>query len=199
MIKTEDRMSKKKLSEIRNIRKEQMRRADDRFTWRILGVLLTIGIWTFLYYRFEWHPIFYLLPVGAAVLYLLAYIYPRDFTVLAVLISGSSMGMWLLSVLYQRSGRWNLWLCILFAAAILISALFFMLLRKNGGVLNIGKKTLTVIPRKGRYVFLFLACAVLTLSLACALLFGRSAAMYAITAKFCYLFIAAVYYTVKLI
>ena len=98
-------MPKKDLAELRKIRKERMRRADDQFTWRVLGVMVFLGIWTFLLYRFNWPVYLYALPAGAAVLYLLAYIYPRDFIVLAVFVSGGALCLWLLTLLYQGSGR----------------------------------------------------------------------------------------------
>ncbi|MDR0325738.1 MAG: hypothetical protein LBI19_06570 [Oscillospiraceae bacterium] len=192
-------MPKKDVTELRQTRKEQQRRADDRFTWRVLGVMLFLGVWTFLLYRFSWPPYLYALPSGAAVLYLLSYIYPRDFTALAVFVSGGALGLWFLTVLYQRSGRWDLLAHILFAAAIAGSALLVWLLKRKGGALSLGKKTLTVIPRKGQYLFLFIACGLLAAALTAAIIFGSSAALYAMIAMFCYLFIAAVYYTVRLI
>ena len=192
-------MPKRDLSELRTKRKEEQRRADDRFTWRVLGVMLFLGVWTFFLYRFDWPTYLYALPSGAAVLYLLAYIYPKDFTALAVLVSGGASGLWLLTVLYPRSGRWDMLAHFLFAAAIAGAALLLWVLRKKGGVITVGNKTFGLMPRKGRYSFLFIACAALAVSLAAAILFGRSAALYAMIAMFCYLFIAAVYYTVKLI
>jgi hypothetical protein len=192
-------MAKKELSELRNVRKEQQRRADDRFTWRVLGALLFVGLLTFLRYRFDIHIVLYTLPVGAAVLVLLFYIYPKDFNILAVFISGGAAGLWLLSILYEQTGRWNIAACAVYAAFVALSAFSLLLLRKYGGFLTIGKMTISVIPRRGKYVFLFLACAALALALACAVIFGRSAAVYAIIALFCYLFIAMVYYTVRLI
>jgi hypothetical protein len=192
-------MPKTELSEIRKERKEQQRRADDLFTWRVLGVMLFLGLWTFLLYRFDWPSFVYALPAGAAVIYLLAYIYPRDFTALALLVSGGALGLWLLTILYQRSGHWDVLAYILFGAAIAAAALLIWIIRKNRGVIRLGKLTVTVIPRKGRYFFLFTACIALALALTATILFGSFAALVSMIAIFCFLFIAAVYYTVKLI
>ncbi|MDR0293742.1 MAG: hypothetical protein LBH95_06280 [Oscillospiraceae bacterium] len=192
-------MAKKDLTDLRKKRKEEQRRADDRFTWRVLGVMLFLAVWTFLLYRFNWPAHLYVIPSGAAVLYLLAYIYPKDFTALAVFVSGGAVGLWLLTLLYQRSGRWNTLAHILFAAAIALSALLFWLLKKRGGAVCLGKRTVSIIPRRGRYLFLFIACGVMAASLAISAVLGRSGALYGMIALFCYLFVAAVYYTVKLI
>ncbi|MCL2004357.1 MAG: hypothetical protein FWG72_10235 [Oscillospiraceae bacterium] len=192
-------MSKKENPELRRERLEKQRRADDLFTWRVLGVMLFLAAWTFLLYRFDLPTILYALPAGASVIYLLAYIYPRDFTALAVLVSGGVTGLWLLTMLYQRSGRWNLPAHIAFGAAIAVSVLLIRLVQKNRGTLRVGKHSFAVIPRKGRYLFLFAACGALALALAAAIIFGSSAAFISMIALFCFLFIAAVYYTVKLI
>ncbi|MCL1807301.1 MAG: hypothetical protein FWG31_06335 [Oscillospiraceae bacterium] len=192
-------MPKKDLAELRKKRKEEQRRADDRFTWRVLCVMLFLALWTFLFYRNEWHPIIFALPVGVAVLYLLAYIYPKDFIALTMLISGGAIGLWLLTLLYQRSGRWDTVAHILFAAAIILSVFLIWFLRKKGGVIAFGKQSFAVMPRKGQYLFLFIACGALTAALVCTVIWGRPAALVAIIALFCYLFIAAVFYTIKLI
>jgi membrane-associated HD superfamily phosphohydrolase len=192
-------MAKNESSYLRNKRKEERRRADDRFTWRVLSVIFFLCLWTFLLYFFNWPTILYILPAGASVLYLLAFIYPRDFTVLAVYISCGALGLWLLTLLGQRSGRWNPLAYAVFAAAIVLSALCIWRLYKRGGSITVRSKTLSIMPRKGRYVFLVIACCITALALTAAIFFGGTAASFSIIALFCYLFIAAVYYTVKLI
>jgi hypothetical protein len=193
-------MPNKKLTTMRTKRKEMRRHADDRFTRRVLGVISFLLLWTFCLYFFNWPLALFILPAGGAMLFLLAIIYPRDFTVLALFISGGALGLWLLTLLYQRtSGRWNMLAHILFAAAIIGFAVVFRILFKKGGVVSVGRFNVVVIPRKGRYVFLFTACGVIALALAASMIFGSSASLYAMTALFCYLFVAAVYYTVKLI
>lgn len=192
-------MPKKNLAEMRKQRREEQRKADDRFTWRVLGVMLFLAIWTVMLYRFSLPVYLYAIPSGMAVLYLLAYIYPKDFTVLAMLVSGGAVGLWILTILYQRSGRWNTLAHILFAAAIAVSALLLWFLRKNGGNLRLGARTINIIPNKGRYRYMFIACGALAAALTVSVILGRSAAWYAMVAMFCYLFVVAVYYTVKLI
>ena len=132
-------MSKKNVPNPRDRRKEEQRRADDRFTWRVLGVMVFLALWIFLLYRFDLSTVFYILPAGLAILYLLSYIYPKDFIALALLVSVGALGLWGLTLLYQRSGRWDLTAHIIFGTAIALSYLTILLLKKKNGVVSIGK------------------------------------------------------------
>jgi hypothetical protein len=192
-------MAKKDVTDLRDKRKEDQRRADDRFTKRVLGVMVFLAVWTFLLYRFSWHTAVYALPAGLAILYLLAYIYPKDFIALSLLVAGGAFGLWGLSILGSYSGRWDMLAHIIFAAAILLSFIIILFLKRKNGVVSIGSKAFTVIPRKGHYTFLFIGCGALTAALIAAALFGSPAALVSMAAMFCYLFISAVYYTVRLI
>jgi hypothetical protein len=191
-------MAKKSMTARKNNEGRQ-RRADDLFTWRVLGVMAFLAAWTFFFYRFEWPSAIYALPAGLAVIYLLAYIYPRDFIALAVLICGGILGLWVLTVLYQHGGRRVTLAHIAFGAAVAVAALLVWYMWEKQGVIGFGKLKLPVMPRKGRYVFLFTACIILALALAAAIVFGRPGAIISVVALLCYLFVAAVYYTVKLI
>jgi hypothetical protein len=191
-------MPPKKIREPRKSKIERQQKADDRFTWRVLGVMLFLTVWTFLLYRFNWPAYIYVIPVGVAVLYLLAYIYPRDFTVLAVFVSGGAFGLWLLTELTHRPFR-LLVAHILFGAVLAFSAFLFWLLRKNKGILSLARRKLRVIPNRARYRYLFIACAALALALAASALFGGPAAWFGLAVMFSYLFVMAVYYTVKMI
>jgi hypothetical protein len=181
-------------------RKETQRNADDRFTWRVLSVMVFLAAWFFLIYRFDWHAAFYALPAGLAVLYLLAFIYPKDFIALALLISGGTFGLWCLSALSaQSSPRQILPAYIIFGGAIALSFLITVLLKRKNGTVTFGRKSVTVIPRKGSYLLLFIACGALTAALVAAAVFGHTVIPISMAALFCYLFVAAVYYTVRLI
>ena len=178
-------------------RKETQRNADDRFTLRVLSVMVFLAAWFFLIYRFDWHTAFYALPAGLAALYLLAFIYPKDFIGLALLISGGAFGLWCLSM--QTSPRRIILAYIIFGGTIALSLLATIFLKRKNGTVSLGKKSVTVIPRKGNYLLLFIACGALTAALIAAAVFGRAAMPISIAALFSYLFVAAVYYTVRLI
>ncbi|MDR1668614.1 MAG: hypothetical protein LBR76_01475 [Oscillospiraceae bacterium] len=178
---------------------EQKRRADDRFTWRVLGVMAFIALWTILMYRLNWPSTLHVLPSGAAVLYLLAYIYPKDFTLLAVYVSGGAFGLWLLTKAALVTAQMRVTAYILFAAALVVSALFFRFLRKHRGVVRFGKRKWLLMPPKAKFRYLFIAALALTLALIVSVIFGGTAAWCSLIAMFCYLFVMAVYYTVRLI
>jgi hypothetical protein len=184
----------KDLTKLRKTRKEKQRRADDLFTWRVIGVMLFITLWTFLLYHFDLHAVLYAVPAGAAVIYLLAYIYPRDFTALTLIVSGGALGFWLITMQYPA-----VWSAVaLFGAVIALFSFLLWKVRKNKGILKLGKNTITIIPRRGIYHFLYIACAALALGLAATAVFGGTAALVSMIALLCYLFIAAVFYTVRL-
>jgi hypothetical protein len=191
-------MAKNKTADFKKEQRDQRRRADDLFTWRVLGVMVFLAVWTFFFYSLEWASVFYALPAGAAIIYLLAYIYPRDFTALAVLVSAGALGLWLLTDSNQFSGRRITPALLCFGAGVAAAALLVWLLRRKRGVVCIGKRSVVIIPHKGRYLFLFTACAALAFGLAASILFGDTAAFISSITMFCYLFVAAVYYTVKL-
>ena len=193
-------MSRKNNSpSLRDKRKEEQRRADDRFTVRVLGVVLFLGLWAFLFFRFGWPTSFYAIPSGVAVIYLLAYIYPKDFTALAVLVAGGTFGLWVLSARQRPYGHLDWLALIIFGCAIAASFAVVLHLKRQNGILRIGGKAFTLIPRRGHTIFLFIACGALAAAFAASLIFGTSASSVAMIALLCYLFIAAVYYTVRLI
>jgi hypothetical protein len=192
-------MAKTRSGEALRKQKGQRQRADDLFTWRVLGVMGFLAVWTFFFFSFDWPAFLYALPSGLAVLYLLAYIYPRDFTALAVLVAGGVFGLWLLTMFYQSGGRRVMLGHLVFGAAAAAAALLIWAIKKKQGILGAGKLKLIIVPRKGRYIFLVIACVILVLALTAAIVFGRTAAIVSIIALLCYLFIAAVYYTVRLI
>lgn len=178
---------------------EERRKADDRFTWRVLGVMFFLVVWTMLLYRFDWPTFLYVLPAGVAVLYLLAFIYPKDFTVLAVYIAGGAFGLWILTKEALISAQLRTTTYIVFAAALAVSSLLIWFLRKHKGVVSLGKLKLTLMPQKAKYRYLFIALGALTIAFIVSVIFGGTAAWFSLIAMFGYLFVMAVYYTVKLI
>ncbi|MCL2030076.1 MAG: hypothetical protein FWG93_00875 [Oscillospiraceae bacterium] len=142
---------------------------------------------------------------GLALLYLLYYIYPRAFMLLAVISSGGALGFWLMRrVLYSGSYGWvhphRVWPgratlpVIAFALAILLTSAALLLLRARKG--RAGR--LTVLPPDTQYRGLLATCGLLAAGLLATAAFGWMAAWVAMIACFAYLFIAAIYYTSKL-
>jgi hypothetical protein len=178
---------------------EERRKADDRFTWRVLGVMVFLVVWTLLLYRFNWPTYIYALTAGGAVLYLLAYIYPKDFTLLAVYVSGGAFGLWMLTKAALVTPATRIAAYVLFVAALALSALLFWFLRGHRGTVGAGRVKLALMPPKARYRYLFVAAGMLAVSFAVSAAFGSTAAWCSMIAMFSYLFVMAVYYTVRLI
>ena len=140
-----------------------------------------------------------------ALLYLLYFIYPRSFMLLAVIDSGGALGFWLMRrVLRSGSYGWiyehRVWPkratlpVIVFSLAIVLSVAVILFLRSQKG--RIGK--LTILPPETRYGGLLATCGLLAAGLLATVAFGWTAAWVAMIVCFAYLFIAAIYYTSKL-
>lgn len=135
---------------------------------------------------------------AAAVLALVYYLYQHEFFAVTVLSALGLLGLWL----FRRSGGGHLtlvytymvFLGIVLAAAVLLCRS----MSAKGGVLSLGGKKVQVFPRNASYGMIYLTCAVVAVAVAAALLLGAAAAYYLIFALVAWLFIMAVYYTVKL-
>lgn len=135
-----------------------------------------------------------------ALLYLVYHIFQREFLITAMFISCSALGLWFFSRFLQDYGR-RLPLAAgyaIFIGLIALYALFVLLLKRGDGALGSGARKLRLLPQGSRYRFAF-AAAGLALAIVLATLFlGWAVAWYGIYAVFAYLFVTAVYYTVKM-
>ena len=84
-------------------------------------------------------------------------------------------------------------------AVILVAAILLCRsLSAKDGVLTLGGKKLQVFSRNASYGMIYLTCAIVAAAVVAALLLGTAAAYYLIFALVAWIFIMAVYYTVKL-
>jgi hypothetical protein len=136
---------------------------------------------------------------AVAVLYLIFYTYQRDFFFLATLTGLGVFTLWFMrSQTYMVNTGWQ-WLApMAVAAALLAVAAGLTLLRKHGGLLNAGKIRLRVFAAGTKYRFMYAGCGLIAVAVLLAFLFGNAMAFYLIFVLFGLLFIAAIYYTVKL-
>lgn len=143
--------------------------------------------------------------LGIALLYLLFFIYPREFSVLAVLIGGGCLGFWFLrrrlqTGMYGEITAGRVWPSratiplLIFAAALVLSALLLLLLRAGKGRLG----SIQILPQQSHYRVLLATCGLFALGLVCTLIFGWMASWVFMIGCFVYLFVAAIYYTSKL-
>lgn len=135
---------------------------------------------------------------AAAVLALVYYLYQREFFAVTVLSALGLLGLWL----FRRVGGAHqplLYAYLVVLAVILVAAV--LLCRSasaHGGSLTLGGKKLQLFAHNTSYGMVYLTCAVVAVAVAAALVLGTGAAYYLIFALVAWLFIMAVYYTVKL-
>ncbi len=143
--------------------------------------------------------LYFALPVSS-VLYLIYQIYQREFFAISMLTSLGGFVCWELSRLYNQPylNRSAELIAVVSLLALGVAALLFLFIKKSGGALRLGTKRIALMPGRASYLFIFITCALIALSIAFAMLFGALAAYYAVFILFAYLFVMAVYYTVKL-
>ena len=145
--------------------------------------------------------LFIALPVFA-VLYLVFYIYQREFFFIALFIAYGAAALWLLRAMFLNRFVYNRYLLAAEIAAIafvLLAAAFFNLLCRREGVLRLGKgRDVRVLPAGTKYGPLLLTCALVIAALVSVFFFASVYIVYTIFALFGLLFLLAVYYTVKL-
>lgn len=159
------------------------------------GSCLFMGV----YHNDAVRVLYFALPV-CAVLYLIYQIYQREFFAISLLTSLGGFVCWAISRLanqpnLSRSAELCAVGCLLTVA---VAALFFFLIKRGGGALRLGAKRIALMPGRASYRFIFITCALIAASVVLAMLLGPLAAYYAVFILFAYLFIMAVYYTVKL-
>ena len=136
---------------------------------------------------------------AAAVLALVYYLYQHEFFAVTVLSALGLVGLWL----FRRAGGGHqtlVYAYVVVLAVILVAAILLCRsLSAKDGVLTLGGKKLQVFSRNASYGMIYLTCAIVAAAVVAALLLGTAAAYYLIFALVAWIFIMAVYYTVKLI
>ncbi len=137
----------------------------------------------------------YVFVPAAAVLMLIYMIYSIDFFAIAAVSAAGGALMWIMS----RSGRGYLALTatVVSLALLLLFVLLVLYVRKQGGTIEIGGKRL-INAKNANYPLLFFTAGITAACAIVAYLTSATVAYYLIFVMFAYLFIMAVYYTVKL-
>lgn len=150
---------------------------------------LVSSVWTAVGVQF-----LYLSVPATAVLALIYYLYQREFFLVALQGVIALFAMWSYRKLIAAQPRLTYVLMALCAAGVVaISALAFALQRKDG---KLGKRR--ILAKKANYAMLYAAGGVTLCALLAALLLGATAAYWALFLVVAWLFVAAVYYTVRL-
>lgn len=142
-----------------------------------------------------------------SVLILIYFLYPRDFFAISVVCACTAILMWFVSrsigdgFIWARGFRFNLAIVASIAAFVLLAAYAFVvrLVEKNEGMLKLRGKTVEIVPPATKYLLSYITAAVSALCIVVGLVCGAAVAYYLVFAAVAYLFILAVYYTVKML
>lgn len=144
-----------------------------------------------------------------SVLALIYFIYSTEFFIIASMASLGGFLMWYMSRSYYElpitrvsadqffgSGGFyaSVFTAVILAAAVLIIASA----SRNGGGIRLSGRNITLFQVSANYPLMYASAAVTALCAAAALIFGAGIAYYLMFAAFGYLFILAVYYTVRM-
>ena len=133
-----------------------------------------------------------------AVLALIYYLYQREFFCITGLSGLGILALWM----YRRSNGGHLVLLYAYLAALAIvllaGVLLTRMLQKEDGVLRWAGREFRLFPRGSNYATLYATCALIAACVIAAFLLGASAAYYILLILVVWIFIMAVYYTVKL-
>ncbi len=173
---------------------------------RTLGlILLPVGllVWIscLLMYYFYIHAIAILcfLYPAAAVLYLIYLIYQSEFFALSIDCTICAFAFYILSKLLSSSLSYIGILIIVGIVAINAALLFLTVYaKKNGGKLTFGKKEVKFLAFKASDKILLSTAALMLVGLILSVIFGAMTAYVFLFITLVYLFIMAVYYTIKL-
>jgi len=166
----------------------------------VAGASLVVSICAFMTRSFQATGMMVLLvcvPV-CAVLALIYYLYQREFFWITVLGGLTILGLWIYrraigthpTVFYGYS--------TVLALVLVISALLGRKLQTAGGVLAVGEKKVQLLSHNASYATIYITCAISALTIISALLLGATAAYYSIFVIVVWIFVMAVYYTVRL-
>ncbi|MDL2273350.1 hypothetical protein LJC34_02190 [Oscillospiraceae bacterium OttesenSCG-928-G22] len=152
----------------------------------------------------------YVFVPAVAVLLLIFLLYPRDFFYISVICACGGYLMWYLSgsigaggLLRFNPAEWvtrrGIYASILAILALVAAIVVFVRAKRKNGMFEMGKLKLRLLGAGANYLLLFLTVALMALFVVLAMLLGSVFAYYLTFAVFGYLFIAAIYYTVKII
>lgn len=134
------------------------------------------------------------LPALAAVLIVVFFLYQRVFFYNTMLAGGGLVALWLYRQYYLEHPTMITVLFVAGFVALAVALVLSFVLRGSGGKLG----GLRVVPADTSYLLTWITCVVTALVMALALVLGVAAAYYLLFALVAWLFIQAVFFTVKL-
>lgn len=153
--------------------------------------------------------VLYIIIPAAAVLVLIYLIYSFEFFFISLIMAAAGFLMWYFSKAYYALPITKIDLTALLSdltfyvgitaiTALLVAALVVYLSSRDSGKLRVGKRSIKLFLPSTKYRLIYLSIALSLLCTISAMVFGSMVAYYLLFVAFGYLFILAVYYTVKL-
>ena len=136
-----------------------------------------------------------LLPIVAAVLILIYFLYQRAFFVNAIISGLGIAGLWFVRQYFNAHSPLIIALVIVGVIVLVAISVFAFMLKKNEGKLN----GCQYVEDSKSYAVCWLTCAVVAVAAVLAVVFGAGFAFFLMYVLIGWLFCLAVYYTVKLI
>jgi len=166
----------------------------------VIGLLLLFSAVSLLYYDFTVSiKMLYILLPTIAVLYLIFQTYPREFFSISIISATGAPFIWMLSkALNGGDGKKPLYILIAGLALMVAEAVLVLAASKNKGGISLFNKKLFLLSQGENLFPVLISSLIVVLSLMLSFAFGAMFAFYCIFAVFIYLFIAAVFYTVKM-
>lgn len=136
--------------------------------------------------------------LGVTVLALIFYLYQKEFFCATLVTAAGILGMWVL----RKAGGGHLVLVYGYLAVVAVLLVLLVLLcrsmQKSGGVWKWKDKELRLFSKNAGFGLVYLTCALVAVALIVALAAGSAVAYYLMFALVAWVFVMAVYYTVKL-
>ncbi len=139
----------------------------------------------------------YIAVPSLAVLYLIYMIYQREFCALTTFGVLIALYFWRFAQFYKGSVRFIAAQCALLLLCLFVGTALFLLKRENG-VLKLGKRKIRLLGTDAEYAASFLYLALLVLILAAAFFVPNAAMIYLAFTTLAVIFIMAVYYAVRM-
>lgn len=178
--------------------KRQGKRA--RLPLALTILFLTSSAMSIIIYRFSDTGIQFLCRavLGVTVMALIYYLYQREFFASSVVTAAGILGLWVLR--RAEGGHTLLVYGYMAVAAVLVVAVVGVsrMAQTHGGLMNFRGKELRIFPKSAGYGMIYLTCGIVAAVLIAALVAGTAVAYYLMFALVAWIFVMAVYYTVKL-
>lgn len=168
--------------------------------WFGLVLALSCAMMMFYSYTLAMRLLYVLMPVSA-VLYLIYYVYPREFFTVCLTHASLAFLMWALAKTSDAGGDPVIRYAS-FVLAVLVCAAALALAyktRSTGGVLTLGSRQIAMFNKTTNIRYLTILYVATLVLLVAALLLGAPFAFYVLYADLAFIAVAAVYYTVRML